>query len=309
MIDFNQLIKAGLQFGHQTSRWCPKMEPYIWGKRGGIHLLDVSKIAFSLEKAANFLESVAAEGKSILWVGTKKPAKELVARVAQELKMPYVNHRWVGGTISNFHQVKKAVTKYLHYKDIIAKAAENSEAFHYTKKEIGVFQKTSDRMEKIVGGLKDLRMPLGAIILIDVNKEETALYEANSAGIPVIALVDSNGNPTGVDYVIPGNDDSPKGIQLILEYLAARAAKGVAYAKENAVQPVVVEDEVQEKMLLEDGSEEKPKAKKAAGKKAFSAPKKFSKPAHQAPAKEEAQTVEAVAQAIEKTDDNSDENK
>ncbi len=309
MIDFNQLIKAGLQFGHQTSRWCPKMEPYIWGKRGGIHLLDVSKMAYSLEKAANFLESVAAEGKSILWVGTKKPAKELVARVAQELNMPYVNHRWVGGTISNFHQVKKAVTKYLHYKDIIAKAAENAEAFHYTKKEIGVFQKTSDRMEKIVGGLKDLRMPLGAIILIDVNKEETALYEANSAGIPVIALVDSNGNPTGVDYVIPGNDDSPKGIQLILEYLAARAAKGVAFAKENAVQPVVVEDEVQEKLLLDDASEEKPKAKKVVGKKPFAAQKKFSKPTHQAPAKEEAQTLEVVAQAIESIDDNSDENK
>jgi small subunit ribosomal protein S2 len=308
MIDFNQLIKAGLQFGHQTSRWCPKMEPYIWGKRGGIHLLDVSKIAYSLEKAANFLESTAAEGKSILWVGTKKPAKELVARVAQELNMPYVNHRWVGGTISNFHQVKKAVTKYLHYKDIIAKAAENAEAFHYTKKEIGVFQKTADRMEKIVGGLKDLRMPLGAIILIDVNKEETALYEANAAGIPVIALVDSNGNPTGVDFVIPGNDDSPKGIQLILEYLAARAAKGIAHAKENAVQAVVLEDEVQEKLLLDD-ADEKPKAKKAVGKKPFVAQKKFSKPTHQAPAKEEAQTVEVVAQAIESLDDNTDENK
>ncbi len=308
MIDFNQLIKAGLQFGHQTSRWCPKMEPYIWGKRGGIHLLDVSKIAYSLEKAANFLETTAAEGKSILWVGTKKPAKELVARVAQELNMPYVNHRWVGGTISNFHQVKKAVTKYLHYKDIIAKAAENAEAFHYTKKEIGVFQKTADRMEKIVGGLKDLRMPLGAIILIDVNKEETALYEANAAGIPVIALVDSNGNPTGVDFVIPGNDDSPKGIQLILEYLAARAAKGIAHAKENAVQAVVAEDEVQEKLLLDD-ADEKPKAKKAVGKKPFVAQKKFSKPTHQAPAKEEAQTVEVVAQVIESTDNNTDENK
>jgi len=315
MIDFNQLIKAGLQFGHQTSRWCPKMEPYIWGKRGGIHLLDVSKIAYSLEKAATFLESVAADGKSILWVGTKKPAKELVVRVAQELNMPYVNHRWVGGTITNFYQVKKAVTKYLHFKDIIAKAAESSETFHYTKKELGLFQKTADRMEKIVGGLKDLKMPLGAVVLIDVRKEETALFEANTAGIPVVALVDTNGDPSGVDYVIPGNDDSPKGIQLVLEYLAARTAKGIAHAKENAIQPVVLEEAPQEK-LFDDGSLEDKPANKAAGakkggfKKAVAGkrtPYKASAPAPVKQQKEEASTVETLAQAIEVVDDNSDE--
>lgn len=262
MVDFSQLIKAGLHFGHQTSRWCPKMAPYIWGQRGGVHLLDISKIAYSLEKAATFLESVAAEGKTVLWVGTKRPAKELIVNTAKALNMPFVDHRWVGGTITNFYQVKKAVTKYLHYQDVIAKASAADAVHHYTKKELGGFQKTSDRMEKTVGGLKELRMPLGALVVIDVRKEITAIQEANAAGIPVVALVDTNGDPEGVDFVIPGNDDSPNGIQLVLEYLAARVAKGAQYAKANSIVPVEQETE-----LVEGATEDIEKAAKAAAKK------------------------------------------
>jgi len=223
MIDFRDLIQAGLHFGHQKSRWCPKMAPYIWGHRNGIHLIDVSKIAFSLEKSAKFLESIAAKGETILWVGTKKSAKNMVESIGTNLNMPYVNHRWVGGTITNFYQVKKAVTKYLHLEDVIKKAGESS----YTKKECVMFQKSADRLKKTVGGLIDLKMPVGAIVLIDVKKESTALQEAMSAGVPVVALVDSNGDPSGVDFVIPGNDDSPKAIKLVLDYLAAGAARGL----------------------------------------------------------------------------------
>ena len=223
MIEFRELIQAGLHFGHQKSRWCPKMAPYIWGHRNGVHLIDVSKIAFNLEKASKFLEEVAARGETILWVGTKKSAKNMIESIGHNLNMPYVNHRWVGGTITNFYQVKKAVTKYLHLKDIVSKADETS----YTKKECVMFQKAADRLKKTVGGLIDLKMPVGAIVLIDVKKETTALLESVAAGVPVVGLVDSNANPDGVDFVIPGNDDSPKAIKLVLDYLAAGAARGI----------------------------------------------------------------------------------
>ena len=223
MIEFRDLIQAGLHFGHQKSRWCPKMAPYIWGHRNGVHLIDVSKIAYNLEKAAGFLESVAAKGETILWVGTKKSAKSMIESIGQNLNMPYVNHRWLGGTITNFYQVKKAVTKYLHLEDVIKKADESA----YTKKECVTFQKAADRLKRTVGGLIDLKMPIGAIVLIDVKKEATALQEAVAAGVPVVALVDSNANPDGVDFVIPGNDDSPKAIKFVLDYLAAGAARGL----------------------------------------------------------------------------------
>ena len=223
MIEFRDLIQAGLHFGHQKSRWCPKMAPYIWGHRNGVHLIDVSKIAFNLEKASKFLEEVAARGETILWVGTKKSAKNMIESIGQNLNMPYVSHRWLGGTITNFYQVKKAVTKYLHLEDVIKKADESA----YTKKECVTFQKAADRLKRTVGGLIDLKMPIGAIVLIDVRKEATALQEASVAGIPIVALVDSNADPMGVDFVIPGNDDSPKAIKFVLDYLAAGAARGL----------------------------------------------------------------------------------
>ena len=226
MIDFRQLIDVGLHFGHQKSRWCPKMEPYIWGHRGGVHLIDISKTAHALQKTAAFLETVVARGETVLWVGTKKPAKEFIAQVGLATGMPYVDYRWVGGTITNYQQVKKAVTKLLHYDDILAKA--NRENSVYTKKEIARIQKLADRLRRSIGGLKTLHMPIGAVVLIDVRKEETALLEAVASRVPVVALVDTNSDPSMVDYVIPGNDDSAKGIEFILAFLQEAVKKGVA---------------------------------------------------------------------------------
>lgn len=260
MIEFRDLIQAGLHFGHQKSRWCPKMAPYIWGHRNGVHLIDVSKIAFNLEKSAKFLESVAAKGETILWVGTKKSAKSMIESIGHNLNMPYVSHRWVGGTITNFYQVKKAVTKYLHLLDVIKKADDSM----YTKKECVVFQKAADRLGRTVGGLIDLKMPVGAIVLIDVRKEATALQEAISAGVPVVALVDSNVDPTGVDYVIPGNDDSPKAIKLVLDYLAAGTARGLD--RKN------LQEEAEAIAQASDSSSKKPFLKKAAPSKQAATP-------------------------------------
>ncbi|MBP9765004.1 30S ribosomal protein S2 [Candidatus Babeliales bacterium] len=245
MIDFRQLIDVGLHFGHQKSRWCPKMEPYIWGHRGGIHLIDISKTAKALQKASTFLEAVVARGETVLWVGTKKPAKDAIVQVGQATNMPYVDYRWVGGTITNYAQVKKAVTKLLHYDDIVAKSLnENSQ---YTKKEVVRIQKLAERLQRTFGGLKTLSMPIGAVVVIDVRKEQTALLEAIAAHIPVVALVDTNTDPSGISYVIPGNDDSVKGIAFVLDFLKEGVLRGASQRSETARK--VVEDQKAAKEL------------------------------------------------------------
>ena len=249
---FGELVKAGVHFGHQKSRWCPKMEPYIWGYKNKVHLIDVSKTAAQLDKSEKFLESIAAEGKTILWVGTKKAASELIKAMAVKLDMPYVNHRWLGGTLLNWSQVKKSLTLLLHYEDILAKAESNP---FYTKKELSLFKKTVDKLEKTVGGIRKLALPIGAIVIVDVNKEQSAVKEAASMGVPIVGLVDTNSDPSLVDFVIPANDDSPQSINLIINYLgdavergkelaAKRAKNGEAPTKSGKVAeeaPVVVE--------------------------------------------------------------------
>lgn len=275
MIDFKQLVKAGVHFGHRTSVWCPKMQPYIWGHKNNVHLIDVSKTAFQLEKAAQFLEGVAADGKSILWIGTKKAAQDSIKSAAGRLNMPYVNHRWIGGTLSNYPQVKKSVTKLLHYEDVIAKDSNSS---FYTKKELNRFRKSIDRLKTNIGGILNLRWPLGAVVLIDVNKESSALREAASMRIPVVALVDTNSDPSLVNYVVPGNDDAPRSIKLILDYLEEAARRGQEVAKTKG--EAVAEEHEEEDTLVaslpeEEGEEEAGNGRK--GPRKVENGKKFNK--------------------------------
>lgn len=226
-----KLVEAGVHFGHLMSRWCPKMAPYIWGHKNKVHLIDVSKTARQIEKAAKFLESVAAEGKQVLWVGTKKAAQNAIAEAGATSHMPSVNHRWIGGTLSNYIQVKKSVTKLAHHEDVIEKAEKMP---HYTKKELNVFQKLVARLEKNVGGIRQLKYPIGAVVIVDVRKEAAALREAVSMGIPVVALVDTNNDPSLVDYVIPSNDDAPEAIACVLGELSVATAKGLETYKQTA---------------------------------------------------------------------------
>lgn len=229
MIDLKDLIKTGIHFGHQTCRWQPLMKPYIWGQRGGVHLINVSHTAQQLESAAKFLASIALQGRQILWVGTKKAAQQSIEKGARESNMPYVNHRWVGGTLTNYPQVKKSVTKLMHFEDIVKRASE----FNYTKKEFLNFQKIIERLTSNVGGIRQLTWPIGAMVLIDVKKEDTALKEAQAAGVPVVALVDTNCDPSLVTHVIPGNDDSPRAIAFVIDYLAQAVKRGVQEAQKN----------------------------------------------------------------------------
>ncbi len=228
---FGELVKAGVHFGHQKSRWCPKMKPYIWGSRDKVHLINIALTASHLEKAEKFLESVAAEGKSVLWVGTKKAASKIVAEIGTRLHQPYVNHRWLGGTLLNWSQVKKSLTRLLHYEDILAKSEANP---FYTKKELNLYRKTADKLEKTVGGIRKLMLPVGAVVVVDVTKEQSAVKEAALMGVPVIGIVDTNSDPSNVDIVVPGNDDSPQAIFCLLNKMAEAVTRG----KEAAVKKI-----------------------------------------------------------------------
>lgn len=256
MIDFRELVKAGVHFGHQKMRWCPKMEQYIWGYKNNVYLIDVSKTASQLEKASAFLHDIAAQGKSVLWVGTKKAARDIIQDTATSLAMPYVVHRWIGGTLSNNSQVKKSVTKLLHYEDILAKTDSFS---HHTKKELNVFKKMVDRLSKNIGGIRTLNWPIGAIVIVDVKKEHSALREAASMGVPVIAIVDTNSDPSLVDIVIPGNDDAPRSIKVLVSPLAEAvnlgkqkaAARKIELAAERKAK---VDSEKTEKQLMQEAA-------------------------------------------------------
>jgi len=223
MVDFRELVKAGVHFGHQKSRRFPKMAPYIWGEKNRVSIINVAQTANHLQKAADFLKDVAAKNQTILWIGTKKPAQQIVLDIATNLDSPYVNHRWIGGTLTNSEQVKKSRTKMLHFEDVIARSDKYP---NYTKKELNVIQKLVTRLQKSVGGVRKLNWPIGAIVMVDVEKESSALKEAVAMGIPVVALVDTNCDPSLVNYVIPANDDSERSIRFLLEYLAAAVVEG-----------------------------------------------------------------------------------
>jgi len=299
-MDFRELIKVGVHFGHIKARLNPKMGRYIWGIKNNISLIDVSKTAYLAERAAKFLGKVAAEGKPILWIGTKKAASEVIKEVAKKLDMPYVNHRWIGGTLSNYSQVKKSVTKLLHYEDIVSK----SEKFpHYTKKEINTFNKIVQRLRSNIGGIVNLKWPIGAIVLVDVVRELSALKEAVTVGIPVVAIVDTNGDPSLVDYVIPANDDSARSVRIILEYLVQSVEKGNETAKESKKKEEKDKIDSKKKVKAKD-DESKPEKKVEPKKKTAFIKKKT-------PDKDSKDTVESKEkkEAVEKKKEKKEEAK
>jgi small subunit ribosomal protein S2 len=259
-IDFRKLIEAGVPFGHPTSSWNPKMAPYIWGRKNKVYLVNVLETARLLERAAQFLTSVVLENKTILWVGTKKAARSIITEIAKEVNCPFVSHRWIGGTLTNYSQIRKPLVKLLHFRDILSKA----DHAHYTKKELSRLQKESDRLANNFGGLLNLKWPIGAIVIVDVRKEQAALKEAAMLGIPVVALVDTNSDPELVSYVIPGNDDGRDSIKVIVNYLAEAVKKGRELAKEKGIQAAAAavavaapttEEFTPEAIVLEDETE------------------------------------------------------
>lgn len=221
-----EMLKAGVHFGHQSSRWHPKMKPFIFGVRGGVHIIDVEKTQAQLEYTLNFVTETAARGGSILFVGTKRQAQSIVEQYAKEAGMPYINTRWLGGTLTNFGQLQRLIRHYLDLKDKTAKG----ELKKYTKLEQLQFSREIEELDEKIGGLSTLTRLPDALFIVDARTEKTAVREAMSMNVPMVALVDSNVNPTGIRYVIPGNDDAVGSIELVAKLIAEAVKEGKARA-------------------------------------------------------------------------------
>jgi small subunit ribosomal protein S2 len=225
-----ELLEAGVHFGHQTRRWNPKMKPYIFGKRNGIHIVDLQKTLQHFEEAAEFIRDVAASGRNILFVGTKRQAQDSIREEAHRCGMFFMNHRWLGGTMTNFRTIRKSVDR---LKDIEANL--NNEDSNLTKKERIRLERQRKKMERALGGIRDMEDLPDALFVIDTVHEHIAIKEANRLGIPVVAIVDTNCDPEEVDFPIPGNDDAIRAIRLFTSRIAENVLEGLNLADERFV--------------------------------------------------------------------------
>jgi small subunit ribosomal protein S2 len=226
-----QLLEAGVHFGHQTSRWNPKMKPYIFGARNGIYIIDLQRTVRLFEESYNFVAELAAQGGQLLFVGTKKQAQDAVREEAERCGMYYVNTRWLGGTLTNFQTIKQSIDRLRKCEEILADAAM-AEAL--TKKEMLGVQRERDKLLTSLGGIKAMRKLPDALFVIDPNKEEIAVREANKLRIPVVAVIDTNCDPDVVDYKIPGNDDAIRAIRLFCAAMADAVLEGKSRLDEHA---------------------------------------------------------------------------
>lgn len=227
-IDIKALLEAGVHFGHKTSRWHPKMAPYIHSKRQDSHIIDLTKTVEALEKALPEITKIAASGKKVLFVGTKNQAKDIVKEAAEKVNQPYVTERWIGGMLTNSQTITQQIKK---LKNLEKRMASGDLEKRHNKLEVQRFQEEIDLLNTRYGGIKDLMGKPGALVVTDAMVDDNAINEAKVLGIPVFAIVDTNVNPSKVDHVIPGNDDAIKGLNLILDYFTAAVAEGGAGAK------------------------------------------------------------------------------
>ena len=227
-VDIKQLLEAGAHFGHKTERWHPKMAPYIQSKRGGTHIIDLTQTVSKLEEALAFLTRTAADGKQILLVGTKRQAQDIVRKAAEETGMPFVTERWLGGMLTNWNTIGGRVK---HLQDLENRMASGELANKYNKLEVQRYQEEIDQMNVMYGGVKELNARPGAVFIVDVVNDVNAVREATKLGIPIVAIVDTNADPSQITYPIPANDDAIKTIQLITDYVQAAIAKGKSQVK------------------------------------------------------------------------------
>lgn len=230
-VDVKQLLEAGAHFGHQTSRWHPKMAPFIHSKREGTHIIDLFKTVEAFEKSLAFLSDTAADGKQILLVGTKKQAKDKIKEVAQATNMPYVSERWLGGMLTNQATISGRIK---HLKDIESKMLSGELVARYSKLEVQRFAEEAEEMNRLYGGIKEIAARPGAMFVVDLLDDINAVREARKLHIPIVGLVDTNADPTLVDYPIPCNDDATKTINLALDYVKAAIEAGKLKAKVSA---------------------------------------------------------------------------
>ncbi|MGC8977274.1 MAG: 30S ribosomal protein S2 [Candidatus Ratteibacteria bacterium] len=239
-ITVKELLDAGVYFGHPKRQFDPRIKPYLYGKRQGIYIIDIEKTLEKIKESGEFLKKVASQSKKILFVGTKKQAQQVIKEIAESCKMPYVNYRWVGGTLTNFNEIRKRINRLEEIETL-----ENTGKINlYTKKEIQILQKEKEDLKKKFEGIRTMTEFPGALVVVDVKREINAIKEAQKVKIPVVGIVDTNGNPEIVDYPIPANDDGLKSIQIVLSKIAEYIIEGI---KEQGYIPQINEKSSEEK--------------------------------------------------------------
>ena len=216
VVTMKSLLESGVHFGHQVKRWDPRMKKYIFAERNGIHIIDLQKTITAIKDSYDVVRKVASSGKSVLFVGTKKQAQQAIAKEAERCGMYYVNNRWLGGTLTNFTTIKKSLLRLKK----IEKMEVDGTFDKLTKKEVAAYMKEKETLTKNYGGMKDMKELPGAVFIIDTHKEQIAVAEARRMGIPIIAIIDTNCNPEGINYPIPGNDDAIRAISLFTSIIA-----------------------------------------------------------------------------------------
>jgi len=229
-IQMKELLEAGVHFGHQTRRWNPKMKPFIFGKRNGIHIVDLQKTLHHFEDAAEFIRDLAANGRNVLFVGTKRQAQDAIREEAERCGMFFMNHRWLGGTMTNFRTIRKSIQRFKEIEETLS-----NEESHLTKKERIRLERQRRKMDRAFGGIKDMEDLPDALFVVDTVHEHIAIKEANRLNIPVVAVVDTNSDPEEVDFPIPGNDDAIRAIRLFTSRIADNILEGLNLADERFV--------------------------------------------------------------------------
>jgi small subunit ribosomal protein S2 len=233
-----EMLQSGVHFGHQKSRWHPKMEPYLYGVRNGVHVIDLDKTVEALETTLEYVKTLTSKGKVILFVGTKRQAREVIKAAAESCGMPFLTERWIGGLITNFDEFKRRMKKYKGLKEMFA----TGEIEKYTKKEQTSFKKEVEKMDRYLLGLTNLEKVPDAIYIADLRVEKTALMEAQRVKVPMIAVCDSNVDPTKVDYPIPANDDAVNSIKLVATLIAEAVNEGKKILEKNKAEGKHVEE-------------------------------------------------------------------
>ena len=252
VVTMKSLLESGVHFGHQTKRWNPKMARFIFSQRNGIHIIDLQKTSACIVEAYDAVRAVVKQGKSVLFVGTKKQAQQAIEAEAKRCGMPYINNRWLGGMLTNFSTIKKSISTLKK----IEKMQNDGTFESLTKKEVSLLTKQMIKLEKNLGGIKDMKDLPGAIFIIDTKKEAIAVTEAKRLGIPVIAVVDTNCDPTDITYPIPGNDDAIRAISLFVEIIANAVIDADNEAGIQIIETLGNEEEVVEEKVVEEVEEE-----------------------------------------------------
>ena len=296
MITMRQLLDAGVHFGHQTRRWNPKMKRFILTDRSGIYIIDLQQSVTQIDQAYNFVKDIVANGGSIMFVGTKKQAQEVISVEAKRVGQPYINQRWLGGLLTNFNTVNKRIQR---LKELDTMDFDDASKSSFTKKELLIFRRERDKLEKSLGGIRNMSKTPSALWVVDTIKEHLAITEAKKLGIPVIAILDTNCDPEDVTIGIPGNDDAIRSIEILTKVIADAAADGMIarHSKgEEQTEPLAE----WERELLEQGSEASaPESDEA--KAAAPAKKTAPKAADKKPAAKKTEKPEAAPEAAAET--------